>query len=159
MSRLGAVSTGLALAVVLAAGGVAMALGPWAADDATAPFTLRLGMGPRDVRTRLARELPGALVAVPAAELALEWRGTSPDVRSLRLELHDGRLVAVRARLAASSPLARGDRLWQSSAAVLSRAPRGDSDVDYLLVARDCPTHRDEVARLLGRAAPSATAP
>jgi len=150
---------GVTVAALVVAGGIALVVRDGAADPGATPFTLRLGMGPRDARTRLARELPGDLVVVPAAELALEWHGRSPGVRSLRLELHDGKLVAIRARLAPTHPLAHGDSLWQSSTAVLSRRSRDDGDFDFLLVARDCPTHRDEVARLLHPQVPSATSP
>lgn len=142
--------------------GVAFAVPAIVRRDDPVPWGLRLGMGPHDVRLRLARTLPGDLRVVPAAELALEWHGASPDVRALRLELHEGKLVALRARVAMSSEIASGDPLWQSRSAVLSRRPRSDGDVDVVLVARDCPTHRDEVARLLrdsGRRTPPAASP
>ena len=159
MSR--TVAAALSIGIVLAIAGTAVAALPacGAEDAGASPFALRLGMGPRDVRSRLARELPGELVVAPAEELAYAWNGHADGVRSLRLELHEGKLVAVRARIAASHPLAQGDRLWRSASAVLSRAARPDGDIDFVLIARDCPTHRAEVARLLSSEVPPATSP
>lgn len=111
---------------------------------------VRLGLAPEDVRARYA--LAGTWTSVPADELTLAWSPADPrgTVREARFEFHLGSLVAIRARVPASDEAAHGDPVSVSSAALLARSRRSDGDIDVLFVARDCPTHAKEVAKLLG---------
>jgi hypothetical protein len=71
-------------------------------------------------------------------------------------EFHSALLVAMRLEVSASSTLAKGAPIEVSASRVLSRVARqrGDGDgVTITIIARDCPTHADEVKQLVSRAA------
>jgi hypothetical protein len=108
---------------------------------------LRLGATPDMVRARLTaasfRTELGEDVALVADEEIAE--GVAPGAR---FEFHDGQLVAVRVALRSGHPDAGGERLIATPATVLSRASEGDL-VRVSLLARTCPTHREEAERLV----------
>jgi hypothetical protein len=86
----------------------------------------------------------------------LTWRSRvdAPGARELRFDLHDGLLVAIRARVPPADELAQGLRLTVTPLSLTARLPRADGAVDYVTLARDCTTSADEVAALLGAATP-----
>ena len=108
-------------------------------------------MAPRDVRERFDLAPLGAFkVTSPGDELVLDWAPThtgDATVDSARFEFHAGMLVAVHAKLAQRDPEAAGADLLATRAAVVARTHA--EGVSYTLIARDCPTHRDEEKRLL----------
>jgi hypothetical protein len=117
--------------------------------DASDFHGVRLGFAARDVRDRF--PLRGAW---QASSDELSWTPSDgvQTVREVHFEFHMGSLVAVRARLSPRDESARGGPLQTTAATLVARTPRSDGDVDLFLVARDCPTHAAEVARLLGSA-------
>lgn len=70
-------------------------------------------------------------------------------IRSARFEFHDGMLVAMRMRLAATDPLSRGPRLETSTGSLLGRATTADRDTALVWLVRDCDSHAEEAAELL----------
>jgi hypothetical protein len=151
------------VAGLLGASGYAIyrSVGAWFGDDAR-PMVLhgvRLGMTAGAVRARLDTGARGVWRAHGGDGLALEWipdpsdrAAPGPGVpRHLRFELHDGLVVAVRAKLDAAHPLAAGAPFVETSGSVLERAAGPDGLVTLTLVARDCPTHADEVRALRAR--------
>ncbi len=120
-------------------------------DSGTSFHGAKLGMAPRDVRDRFDLAALGAFkITSPGDELVLDWapsRTGEGTVESARFEFHAGMLVAVRARLAQRDPEAAGSPLLATKTAVVART-RAEG-VGYTLLARDCPTHRDEEKRLL----------
>lgn len=125
----------------------ASALAPLAAPSPPSVLGLRLGATPDMVRARLGStsfrtELGEDVALVADAPI-------SDDVApGARFEFHDGQLVAVRVDLRAGHDDASGDALHATPATVLSRAPEGDF-VRVRLLARTCPTHREEAERLV----------
>ena len=71
--------------------------------------------------------------------LVLGWTGDDPRVNTARFELHEGLLVAVRAELADAS----------DAKVVAPDVVRVVRDGTLTMIARGCPLHADEVARLL----------
>ena len=69
--------------------------------------------------------------------------------RDTRFEIHDGMLVAIRLDVPEDRPEARGDRLETTAASVLVRERAEPGRARVSLLARDCPTHAAEVARIL----------
>ncbi|MCA9530172.1 MAG: hypothetical protein KC543_08545 [Myxococcales bacterium] len=130
-------------------------LGIGGASGAQPFFGVRLGMTAQDIRTGFAlpgawRSEAGALGEGPGA-IVLEWRPADPvtsPVRAARFELHDGFLVALRAQLAPSSAIADGPAFDVNDQVVRHRE-RVAAGVRYTVLARSCPTHADEVQRLL----------
>jgi hypothetical protein len=110
-------------------------------------YGARLGMAPRDVRAAFAE--PGAWTTVPAKELTLSWKRTgTSEVSDAEFEFHNGLLVAFRATVAASAAFAKGMRVVTPAAV---RVCSGEGrERSCRAVARDCPTHADEVRALLG---------
>lgn len=118
---------------------------------------LRLGATPDMVRARLSsasfRTELGEDVALVADDAIAD--GVSPGAR---FEFHDGQLVAVRVELRSDHPDAHGAALIATPATVLSRevlsrAFEGDL-VHARLLARTCPTHREEAERLVAAEVP-----
>jgi hypothetical protein len=129
---------------------------------------VRLGMTPSDVRERFVAPAPGgAWQAVARGEdFTLEWRPAPPlaqptttsapdagggTAQPARFEFHAGILVGVRLVLSSTDPAAHGAPVDVSTASVLARRGRTDGRVEITLLARDCPTHAEEVHRLLAR--------
>lgn len=111
---------------------------------------VRLGMTASDVRRRFDAPAPGEFRTVTDPELALEWQPRSArPLDSVRFEFHQGVLVAIRAVVPSDAEIASGDDLVVGTDAVLSRREVGPDRVELTYLARDCPTHRAEVRRLL----------
>ena len=128
-----------------------VAFGCGQGDGGTSFHGAKLGMAPRDVRDRFDLAPLGAFkITSPGDELILDWapaHAGEGTVESARFEFHAGMLVAVRAKLAQRDPEAAGVALLATKTAVVARA-RAEG-VSYTLIARDCPTHREEEKRLL----------
>lgn len=123
--------------------------------EADAIPNVKLGMAPGDVRDRFEPGGPGtwhSAVGKAADDTALEWKATdgSAKVKEARFEFHLGMLVAVRATT--NEPAPSGEKITATPASVTVRraAPLGGSEVAVL--ARDCPTHKDEAAALAAKA-------
>ncbi len=105
-----------------------------------------------EVRQRFAAGAPGHWAASTSSvgEEALVWTAESAaaPVATAAFEFHDRILVAVRAALAASAPEASGPPRVVTPVTVRALAP-GDPASSLTILARDCPTHAPEVARLL----------
>jgi len=123
----------------------ASALAPLGAPPSV--LGLRLGATPDMVRARLTSasfrtELGEDVALVADGAIAAD---VAPGAR---FEFHDGQLVAVRLDLLPNHPDAHGVPLIATPATVLARAPAGDL-VHVSLLARTCPTHREEAERLV----------
>lgn len=135
--------------LALALSGAGVACGQ--SEGGTSFHGAKLGMAPRDVRERFDLAPLGAFkITSPGDELVLDWapaHAGEGTVESARFEFHSGMLVAVRAKLAPRDPEAAGAPLLATKTAVVARAT--SEGVSYTLIARDCPTHREEEKRLL----------
>jgi hypothetical protein len=119
--------------------------------DAEPLPNVRLGMSPRDVRDRFAPGGDGNWQSQlgSADDTFLEWTSSTSKVDHARFEFHLGMLVAIRAHLREPST---GEHIDTTSKTVTLRAPAaGGTDVTVL--ARDCPTHKEEADSLARRAA------
>ena len=106
--------------------------------DQTEFLGARLGMSAQQVRSSF--QPRGTWATTTEGDLlVLEWTGEDPGVKSARFELHEGLLVAVRAELsdASDTKVIAGD---------VVREVRGGA---LTMIARGCPVHADEVARLI----------
>ena len=120
-----------------------------------------LGMTAPEVRQRFAAGAPGHWAASTSqvGEEALLWTadGAAAPIAHAAFEFHDRILVAVRAELASDTPEASGPPRMVTPVAVRaladdrSDAPTVGRDAprSLTILARDCPTHASEVARLL----------
>ncbi|MBX3190963.1 MAG: hypothetical protein KF819_28465 [Labilithrix sp.] len=118
--------------------------------------SVRLGMSPRDVRDRFEPGASGSWQTRVGVgdDTVLEWNAR-PAARArivdARFEFHLGMLVAVRAHL--EDPVAK-DSISVTARTVTHRAPReGGVGSSVTILARDCPTHREEAEGLAARAA------
>lgn len=114
---------------------------------------VRLGMAPRDVRERFAPGGPGQWQTALGAgdDTALEWtaRDSPTKIREARFEFHLGMLVAIRAHT--MDPVAKEDiTLTPKTVTVLAPAREGGGTTVTVL-ARDCPTHKDEAESLASK--------
>jgi hypothetical protein len=137
---------------VLGTVGVAVTAG--CEPDLTEPLpSVRLGMAPRDVRERFQPGGQGAWQTRmgSADDTYLEWTSQDPASRvpSARFEFHLGMLVAVRARLTDGPPSERVDKTART---VTLRKPAPEGGTSVTVLARDCPTHKDEADALVARA-------
>jgi len=155
VSRMASVSIVIAVALVGATGwSVASTVIGTANSEPSDVYGARLGLGASDLRSRFAPPERGAFRAAADAltngDLALDW---SADARTsplrARFEFHSGLLVAIRATLPATSPLAAGPALSETAVSVLSRHENADQTASLTILAKDCPTHAAEVRRLL----------
>jgi hypothetical protein len=111
-----------------------------------------LGMTPNDVRERFRTPGPGTWRSEMQADPVLIWTATMVEPRTTAsFEFHGGVLVAVRMVVPTSDPDAQGPALDVSTASVLVRRGQTDGRVEITLLARDCPTHAEEVRRLISR--------
>ncbi|MBX3205363.1 MAG: hypothetical protein KF764_09855 [Labilithrix sp.] len=114
---------------------------------------VRLGMAPRDVRERFQPGGEGAWQTALGAgdDTVLEW--TSRDARSpvaaARFEFHLGMLVAIRARL--NETVSR-EEVSATPKTVTIKAPAREGGASVTVLARDCPTHKDEAESFAARA-------
>lgn len=117
-------------------------------QDEPADFmNVRLGMTPAQVRARIARPGRFATATDPQGLLVLTWTPNDPadPVEEARFEVHDGMVVAIRARLREPRPAA----LAIAPESVRRTAPRPEGGSDLTLLARGCALHEEEVADLL----------
>jgi hypothetical protein len=113
---------------------------------------LVLGHGPAQACDRLATDVAGSFRSTAIGEdFALDWTpdGTPGELKSARLEFHLGQLVAARLTLAPGAPEADGPEFELTDTSVLTREASSDGDVEITWLARSCPTHADEVRRLI----------
>jgi hypothetical protein len=111
-----------------------------------------LGMTPTDVRDRFRAPGAGTWRSEQRTDPALIWtaaEGAPPT--TAYFEFHGGVLVAVRLTVPTTDPAAQGPALDVSTASVMSRQDQTDGRVEITLLARDCPTHAEEVRRLISR--------
>lgn len=115
--------------------------------------SVRLGMSPRDVRERFEPGGQGSWQTRVGSgdDTVLEWTAREPSSRfqTARFEFHLGMLVAVRARVREGSA---SERIEATPKTVTVRRPASPSESDVTLLARDCPTHKDEAESLASRA-------
>lgn len=132
-----------------------LALAACGRAEAAEPLpSVKLGMSPRDVRDRFEPSTEGSwqtkLGSSPGDDTTLEWvaRDTaSSRITTAKFEFHLGMLVAVRAHL--REPIA-AEKIDVTPKTVTARMP-GASGSDLVILARDCPTHRDEAETVASR--------
>lgn len=139
----------LVLAAVLVLGG-----GACTRIEPDALPNVRLGMAPRDVRDRFEPGGEGTWqtsVGAAADDTALEWKskGTS-KVKDARFEFHLGMLVALRATTNDAPPAS--EAITTTPRTVTVRRPAAGGGTEISVLARDCPTHKDEAERLAAKA-------
>lgn len=146
----------VAVAVALAPplfGGLTGSTAGCARQEPDALPGVRLGMTPRDVRERFDPGGPGTWQTKVGAgdDTVLEWaaQGSGARVAQARFEFHLGMLVAIRARLAEPSS---ADKVELTPRTVTARRPAEEGGTEVTVLARDCPTHREEAESLAGRA-------
>lgn len=154
---IGHVST-LALGIALTLALPAASAGCSRADAAEALPAIKLGMSPRDVRARFEPSTQGSwttkIGSSPGDDTILEWVAadtTSARITTAKFEFHLGMLVAIRAHL--REPVA-AEAIALTAKTVTSRAPAGSNagaGSDLVVLARDCPTHRDEAEAVASR--------
>lgn len=135
---------------LLAIAGLMWTLASWSSTTVPSVRGVRLGMTPDQVRDRF----EGGATASWRTEIAgldlflIRAPGGSLD-RDTRFEFHNGMLVAMRLDLPADAPEASGEPLAISPGSVTARTPEPADRVRLIVLARDCPTHADEVSRIL----------
>jgi hypothetical protein len=135
---------------------LALVLGACTRIEPDALPNVRLGMAPRDVRDRFEPGGPGTWqtsVGSGADDTAIEWkaRDGSAKVKEARFEFHLGMLVAIRATTREPAP--DGDRITATPTTVTLRRPAPEGGTSIAVLARDCPTHKDEAQGLVVRSA------
>jgi hypothetical protein len=70
-------------------------------------------------------------------------------VREARFEFHLGMLVAIRAQTAEAPP--PGERISTTPASVSVRRAAPSGGTERVILARDCPTHKEEAAGLVAK--------
>ena len=122
-------------------------------DEKEAVPNVRLGMAPRDVRERFQPGGEGTWQTALGSgdDTVLEWTARDPQapVTQARFEFHLGMLVAIRARL--NETVSRED-VSATPKTVTSKAPAPEGGTNITVLARDCPTHKDEAEALASRA-------
>ena len=120
--------------------------------DTEAIPNVRLGMAPRDVRERFQPGSDGSWQTALGAgdDTVLEWTAKDGNaaVKDARFEFHLGMLVAIRAHLAAQGSK---ENVTSTPKTVTLRGP-GEGGTIVTVLARDCPTHKDEADALAARA-------
>ena len=113
---------------------------------------VRLGMAPRDVRDRFQPGSEGTWQTALGAgdDTVLEWTAKDPAsaTRDARFEFHLGMLVAIRAHLAEKATM---EQVSSTPKTVTLRGP-GEGGTSIVVLARDCPTHKDEADALAAKA-------
>ncbi len=111
---------------------------------------VRLGMTAAQIRRTF---LPGTWETSVNDDgtILMDWTPQSGDssVNSVRFEVHQGLLVAIRADLRPDHPQA-DDPSDVTEDVLKHTAPTDHNSVQVLWIARNCPIHRQEVASLLG---------
>jgi hypothetical protein len=139
-----------AVFVAIAIGGV------FACSTDPSPPTIRgvrLGMTPEQVRSRFdARGASSWRSEVRGTEIVM-IRGPGGGLdRESRFDFHLGMLVAIRLDLPEGAPEAQGPPIESTQRSLVVRSRHQPGRVAVSVLARDCPTHADEVARILARA-------
>jgi hypothetical protein len=117
---------------------------------------VRLGMAPRDVRDRFQPGTEGTWQTALGAgdDTVLEWTARvpapKPSMVTARFEFHLAMLVAVRARTGEPPP--ESDRIGLTAKTVTVRSPAREGGTAITVLARDCPTHKDEAESFASRA-------
>ncbi len=132
-------------------------LWPFVVGSESDPVSLRgvrLGMTAEQVRARFDEGRPATFrTEIAGEDLVLVRSPTSTVDREARFEIHEGMLVAVRLDLPEDAPeVAEAPRTTALS--VFARLPADPGRARLVLLSRQCPTHAEEVARLLAGAAP-----
>jgi hypothetical protein len=149
----------LALGAITACAVLAMSIAACRHDPASETLPgVRLGMAPRDVRDRFEGGADGSWQtkvgggAGASDDTVVEWSAGSDRSRvsHARFEFHLGMLVAVRAHLrdGGAQPEAR---IEATPKTVTMLTPAGGG-TDVTMLARDCPTHREEAESLAAKA-------
>lgn len=135
---------------LLAIAGLMWMLATWAAPTVPSVRGVRLGMTPDQVRERFEGGAPASWrTEIVGLDLSLiRAPGGSLD-RETRFEFHSGMLVAMRLDLPDDAPEASGEPIAISPGSVTARTNDGVGRVALTVLARDCPTHADEVSRFL----------
>lgn len=112
---------------------------------------VRLGFSAADARDRFQTAGPGTWTSAAEPEPVLRWVASDEHapLRAATLEFHNGMLVAVRLSVAKDAPEAAGDAMVLSRTSVTSRKQQPDQTVSYTVLSRDCPTHAEEVRKLI----------
>jgi hypothetical protein len=144
----------VAVLVLPAAAALATVLAStFASGDTIGPVRgLALGYGPAQARDRLVTDGAGSFRSTAIGEdFALDWtpRGAAGELKRARLEFHLGQLVAARLTLAPEAPEASGPEFELTETSVLTREVGEGGAVELTWLARSCPTHADEVERLI----------
>jgi hypothetical protein len=149
-------SVRLALALALS---LTLSLMACSRADPDALPNVRLGMAPRDVRARFEPGGAGAWQTSVGAgdDTVLEWTARDPAARveHARFEFHLGMLVAVRARLREGEGSGKGEQVQATPRTVTVRRPApadAPGATELTVLARDCPTHKEEAETLASRA-------
>jgi hypothetical protein len=116
---------------------------------------VKLGMAPGDVRDRFEPGGPGTWqtsVGAAADDTAIEWKAkdASAKIREARFEFHLGMLVAVRAKT--NEPPPSGEKITTTPASVTVRRAGAGGGSEVAVLARDCPTHKEEASALVAKA-------
>jgi len=111
---------------------------------------VRLGMTASAVRVRFSEPALGSWQSLPqvAGDEVLAWKAAKGPEQA-KFEFHSGMLVAVRAVVSANDEAASRPELETSSAVVRVRAQGDEGTVKVTILARDCPTHAAEAARVV----------
>lgn len=117
---------------------------------------VKLGMAPGDVRERFEPGGPGAWqtsVSKIVGDTAIEWHATdgTAKVKEARFEFHNGMLVAVRATTNEAPPSSEKITTTPGSVTVRRAAP-ANGVTEIAVLARDCPTHKEEATALAAKA-------
>jgi hypothetical protein len=114
---------------------------------------VRLGMTPRDVRDRFQSGGTGSWQTALGVgdDTVLEWTSRDPQgsVLEARFEFHLGMLVAIRARLRERSS---ADQVDVTRKTVTMRTSSREGGTSVVVLARDCPTHKDEADGIASKA-------
>jgi hypothetical protein len=127
-------------------------------EEAEPVPNVRLGMAPRDVRERFAPGAEGTWQTALGAgdDTVLEWTARQPSspVVHARFEFHLGMLVAIRAQL---SETVKKEHVTATPKTVTIKTPtqpgKGATDggTTVMVLARDCPTHKDEAESFVAK--------
>ncbi|MBS2011572.1 MAG: hypothetical protein JST00_01565 [Deltaproteobacteria bacterium] len=149
------------LAIAFALGAAGSIAGPIACgrvEGSEVLPSIKLGMAPRDIRDRFEPSAQGSwqtkIGSAPGDDTVLEWVARDPSssrVTTAKFEFHLGMLVAVRAHLREGTP---AESIEVTPKTVTSRAPAASGGSDLTILARDCPTHREEAEAVASRSKP-----
>lgn len=145
------------------AAGIALALpATWAAtvllrdsaDHRAEFFDVRLGMTSREVRAHWTRPGVWSNALLESGAVAIDWRADDPadPFASVRFELHQGVLVAVRAEIRpelADAAIVAATETAVSPEVLRQRVDDGQDSLHFVMIARSCPVHVEEVEERL----------